>query len=1010
MRKLLIAAVPVYLVSSFGCAQTGEAGPVPPLAVSASSTTAAGPVVITATPASLGDQVTWSLTGPGSLSGTAGQKTVYRPPVPVDPSKTATITATLGSQTQSVTLTLAPAPMPPGVIAGLGAQVTVTYDVQDIPHIFCATTADCLAAQGYLQARDRLFQMDFYRRVARGTVSTLLGPLGVSQDKQILTLLTTRDGKRIESQLVAAINADSDPTVKTLLAAYLGGINAYLKTVTKLPGEYSQLPVAVTPASIPAWTMEDVLALGRLQQFQLSETLSKELGYGLFAQVFVSAGVDPARFSAYVRAQQPLQGFTLSATDNPPAPLGRPPADSKPLSGFDFKRWTPGLAKVRADMAELQPIFGSMALGAGSNNWVVDKAHSATGLAMVANDPHLHLEYPPIFHMIAMTSADGALDLTGVAFPGIPGAQIGRGKHVGWGATVVGYDVTDIYLETLTGCGNAPPLVCTSVSFNGANVPLIPVQNKIDTGSGTPQTFYVLVVPHHGPIIHYDPTTQSAISVRWTGHEVTQDLKAFLGLNTATAVGSPGDAPSTGTAFGALSGYAVGAQNFVLADDQGNIGYDPHAIVPKRPWAGSQPGAQPLVPWLPLPGDGSAEWGSQNAADNCAGTGANKPKAACWIPDAQLPQGKNPTKGYYATANSDPIGYTAVGSIIFPNPSGDPGAFYLSFDWDDPTDVRYSRIAQLLKDKTTSGAAKMSVADMQSVQSDRAMLVAALFEPLYPASTQATYTAARALLTQWKADHYDCPTGLTTSDPKSAPDPDVTRNRDSAACLLFHAFYRTLFANVFNDEFAYVSLQTGQSLSPEDHLSLRSMLYMLSLDPAAPSTPARTSFCSDIDNRGRITTKTCQQQVITALVSAYAQLAGLLGTDTTKWIWGRAHTLTTVSPAAPLVSGAFAAGPYARPGGFVTVDVGNPDSSQSSPIGFNYSHGSNVRFVAQMGTDSASNVTKMQLPGPMRDGPYKLFADRPDLIGAYVNNQYFDFLTGHQVDSAAAATQTFTAQ
>src|SRR5258708_28469239 len=111
--------------------------------------------------------------------------------------------------------------------------------------------------------------------------------------------------------------------------------------------------------------------------------------------------------------------------------------------------------------------------------------------------------------------------------------------------------------------------------------------------------------------------------------------------------------------------------------------------------------------------DGKAEWGSQTPADNCAGTGANAPKAACWIPDAQLPQGRNPAKGYFATANSDPIGYTAYGSVIYPNPFGDPGTFYLSFDWDDPMDVRYSRIAQLLKDKTTTGSGKLSVADMQ---------------------------------------------------------------------------------------------------------------------------------------------------------------------------------------------------------------------------------------------------------------------------------------------------------
>src|SRR5471032_1466271 len=108
--------------------------------------------------------------------------------------------------------------------------------------------------------------------------------------------------------------------------------------------------------------------------------------------------------------------------------------------------------------------------------------------------------------------------------------------------------------------------------------------------------------------------------MRWTGHEATNDFLGFFGLNTATAVGTTTDAATATTAFGALRNYAVGAQNFVLADDAGNIGYDPHALVPKRPWAGTFPNGIPLLPWLPLPGDGSAEWGTGVAGDHCAGT------------------------------------------------------------------------------------------------------------------------------------------------------------------------------------------------------------------------------------------------------------------------------------------------------------------------------------------------------------------------------------------------------
>src|SRR5262249_24806248 len=142
---------------------------------------------------------------------------------------------------------------------------------------------------------------------------------------------------------------------------------------------------------------------------------------------------------------------------------------------------------------------------------------------------------------------------------------------------------------------------------------------QIRTPSGlVPSNTTVLVVPHHGPIVSFDPTHGSAVSMRWTGQEVTNDVKAFLNLALATSVGDINRAP--GTAFAALHDFAVGAQNFVIADDKGNTGYAPHALVPKRPWAGSAPDGVPLLPWLPLPGNGSAEWGSGDPADNCAGT------------------------------------------------------------------------------------------------------------------------------------------------------------------------------------------------------------------------------------------------------------------------------------------------------------------------------------------------------------------------------------------------------
>ena len=651
----------------------------PTLSISPSgSQNVTGPVLITASPIALSNEVTWSLSGPGTLSNTTGHDVTYRPPVPAS-SSPATVTATARGQTATVVFTGQTPQQPKAVIPGLAADVNVTYDQFDIPHIFCASDTDCFAVQGYIQAQDRLFQMDLFRRTAEGRLAELVGAVEAGQDQQFLTLFITRDLQRIEDKLYASLA----PDIKAKIDAFTAGVNAYLAFLaahpTLMPQEYAQLPGPVTPADIPAWRGQDTLAIGRLQQFQLSETIEKETGYGLFALTFGPGGAhqDLTRFSQYVLAAQPVNGFTLSARGSRSGACarGRRPA----------ARWgprpapRPRSASINAQMRELNALFGSIRDGSGSNNWVVDGAHSATGFAMVANDPHLALQFPPLFHLAAMTSADGKLNLTGGSFPGLPGALVGRGAHVGWGVTVVGYDVTDLYQEKLTNCG-VGPLPCNTVSFNGIDVPLAAKTYQVKVkGEASPRNVTVLVVPHHGPILSLDTAHQSAISMRWTGHEVTADLEGFLGLNEATAVGTDADVPAT-TAFAALRKFAVGAQNFVLADDAGHIGYDPHALVPKRDWAftGTTAGTAGHVPWFPLAGfTGDAEWGRTATGDTtCA---ANPPPDDCWVPDNQLPRGVDPAKGYFATANSDPAGFTGHANSPFGS-SVDPTLYpFLSF-------------------------------------------------------------------------------------------------------------------------------------------------------------------------------------------------------------------------------------------------------------------------------------------------------------------------------------------
>ena len=986
-----------FLLGAVLCSCAGSE-PAPTLTVSPSGTVqSAGPTLFTAGPASLAGDVRWGLVGPGSISGTTGATVVYRPATPVDPSQTATLTAT--AQGQAVTVTIHPQPspaaVPTGVIPGLHGAVQVTYDAQEIPHVFCSNQLDCFATQGYLHAQDRLFEMDFFRRTARGQLATLLGQAGVSSDEQLLTLLTTRDGKKIEDQLAASL----DSATKAVIGAYVSGVNAYLAWLrahpTAMPGEYAQVAAGMTPNDIPDWTAADTLAFGRLQSLQLSETISEELNRGIFAQVYGPSSplYDQGKLNAYFNVRQPVASYTLSDTDTVPAAR---PSIRAPTPSSDLSAWLPGMAAASRAWAAPRPMLAGMGTSAGSNNWVVDAAHSATGHAMVANDPHLALYYPPVWHLSAMTASDSSgLDVVGASFPGAPGPLTGRGAHVAWGVTVVGYDVTDLYLETLTGCSGGQ---CGAVTFNGGPVPMTLVTYTIKVRGAADVSFPLFVVPHHGPLLMqtYDPAHHSAISVRWVGQDLSYEIAAFYNLALATSVGDPSAA--AGTAFAAIKNFGVGAQNFVVGDDKGNIGYDPHALVPQRPWISATKN-----PGLPLPGDGSAEWGP-GGSTNCDGTvtGGNPPGADCWVPDALLPKGTNPAKGYFATANSDPAGFTddgnpvgnSVGGTLYP---------YLSFQWSDPTGMRYGRIASLLKAKTAAG--KVSIADMEAIQGDHSLLFAKLMLPLFPTTAEATdpkYATALAMLTTWQGDDFDCPSGVIGSDPNGAADTDATHARDSQACMLFHAFLAELRDEVFADDMAVVSKVSGQPFSADGGAEIRALFYMLGGAPAGDTT-----FCNDVDSSGVPTaTHTCKEKVASSLIAAQAMLTAQLGPPA-NWIWGRKHTLTLKEPAAPLIAGRFQAGPFARPGGIETVDVAQPSLSAGS-TDFSYAHGPSIREIMDV-TDSAHATMKMQLPGTERDQPFGVFANTPDLIGQYVRNQYFDLPVGHQVDAAAVSSQGFSA-
>ena len=943
--------------------------------------------------------ITWSLTGGGTLSATTGTKVLFSPPLGT---ATETLTATAADATASVEIESSPPAITGATIPSLSAPVTVQYDAEDIPHIRCKTTADCLAAQGYVQAQDRLFPMDYLRHSARSTLAELIGASGLEQDVQLRTLFITRAGHRVEEDLASAMSA---PT-KALVTAFVSGINAYLAVLRahpeKLPGEYAQLPFQVTPAEIPDWTLQDTLAIMRLQQFQLSETISTESAFAQFAAVYGPGAplVDLGKLNGWVRAAAPSteQAHTLSAT--PSAALVHTAQSSLP---GELSSWLGVLAPMRAKFDSLRQQLRPAGAGVGSNNWVVSGAKSTTGAAMVANDPHIGLRYPPLFHLSALTSTtvSDRLNLSGGTFPGLPGALVGRGARVGWGVTVVGYDVTDLYQEQFLPQASCPSQA-PCVLFKGAPTATIPIPQTflvrvgpgasglVDVsalGLSSPPPAVTLIIPQHGPVIQAPDSTGRAISVRWTGQEGnTQDLTAIIGLNTALDVDA---------AVIALTDFSTGAQNFVLADDQGHIAFDPHALVPVRRFAdASVSGTNLIPPWFPLPGDGSAEWGDGSA--DCAAATSTRLPPSCWIANASLPHGKDPAKGYFFSSNADPIGVSDDN-----NPLAHPP--YLSFDWDDSTGFRSKRIEERLEQALAKNGS-VSLEDMVSIQSDHVSRPGMAFTEYVAAlptsaGDPAALVAAKAVLLQWAANGWDCPSGLLGTDPLTSPvDPAPAVAQSSSGCFFFHEFLRALLRNVFDDDLAVAGLGV-------DSLQAMKSIFLITIDSNTVDGAAAASFCNDVNASGAVTaTHTCAAQVNLALIAAYGALTTAFGPPS-EWVWGRVHTIQPVS-LAPLVTTSYSPGPFARPGGAFTVDVGTPSLS-GTVLDFSYTSGGNVRHISLM--DPAAPLVKMQLPGPERDGPYPPPVAGADLIGQWVNNQYFDYAFGDQIEAAAASTQTFTA-
>lgn len=478
------------------------------------------------------------------------------------------------------------------LIPNLKGKVEVWWDPHGIPHVFASDEHDLFTAQGFLHARERLWQMDMSRRFFSGRMAEVFGAFTVPwRDVSVrfreknsvdfdyfMRLSGIRRAARQSLQLLPEEH-------RSRLSAYSEGVNCYIEQNLRcLPWEFRLL--RYEPDS---WTPEDTLTIGkglasilspalwtRLTMMAIAERLSGEPDK--FRSLYPSyPETGPAITHALSQASEGLWRF-LNGT-------------------FCTTDWNP-------------PAYGS-------NNWVVAPSRSATSRAILCNDPHLRITLPSIWYLMHLksettpTRPDG-YEVWGASIPGSPCIHLGHNRWLGWGVTAALCDDAELYREKIH-------RLDSNLYLAGADwLPMESFEERIRI-RGKGEITKILRVTRHGPVISdfaapRDP--KEVVSFRWTAHDPSQELSCVYGINSAR---------NWNEFLESLSYQRAPTLNYIYADQEGNIGYSLAGAIPIRP---GTPSLLPIEGWRE-----ENEWRT-------------------YVPFGELPRLYNPPEGVIATANN----------------------------------------------------------------------------------------------------------------------------------------------------------------------------------------------------------------------------------------------------------------------------------------------------------------------------------------------------------------------
>ncbi len=790
---------------------------------------------------------------------------------------------------------------------GLDGEVTVQRDARGVPQITAGKPEDLFRAQGYVQAQDRFFEMDYRRHVTAGRLAELVGdvPAAIQADKVIRTF----GWRRVAQQELEMLT----PETRAYLQAYADGVNAYLdsRSTDELAVEYTVLGMTTRIEKPEPWDPVDSLAWLKAMAWDLRGNYDAELDRALAYSTVGDVRAVDELFPSYAEGGNGtiLQPADLSTADDgatgdgggdgatgdaqaAPAASDAAPAAGAVVTEAASDAPMPrggavlghALASAR-DALDAVPTLVGRGEGTGSNSWVVSGEHTASGKPMLANDPHLALSQPNVWAQVGLhcETVDDAcpFDVAGFSFAGFPGVIIGHNGDLAWGLTNMGADVTDFFIER----------VRDDTYQRGDDWQPLDVRTETIRVAGSTPIDITVRSTAHGPIVSDvledldavtgSPTTSGtelgtyAVSLAWTALQPGRTADAVFAFDTAR---------SADDVRAAAELFEVPAQSIVFATADGHIGYQAPGRVPVRA----------EVAGSPVPSDGSWPRDGRDPAYDWQG----------WVPADQMPSALDPAGGVIVAANQ----------AVLPDGTGP----FLASDWD--YGFRSERIGTLLQQQIDAGR-KLTVEDMGAVQQDDWSAYAQVLLPaLLAVDIDDDYDAAgQELLADWDG-HMDA---------------------DSPAAAYFAAVWRNLLQSAFWDDLPEEMRPDGGS---RWLVVVRDML----------ERPDDRFW----DDRSTLNVVESRDEILTqALVSARRDLTVELSKDPSDWRWGDLHTLRLKHPVlggdsvpAP-VRALFNPSPVKMSGTSSVVNATGWDAGTGS---FAVTTGPSMRMVVDMGDLDAS--------------------------------------------------------